>query len=209
MNTLFGCVHGDGTDGETSDGGNVTGSTTLCLNDEDTTTRGSSRLLDGIAVVDQSVQASIATNGVFGTRNVVGNSCGKNDDRDLEGIVVASGLAKLRDGGESLETTNDEESVNLVVGKSIRDTVVVLGGSSTVGTDFGTTLAGPVLGIEPLDLTDGALLILVVAGEAGEAVVQSDRCVAAGETVGGGGTGGSVHTTGGSSDVNNTNTETL
>ena len=166
-------------------------------------------MLDGIAVVDQSVQTGVATNGVLGTGDVVGDGCGKNDDGDLEGIVVASGLAKLRDGSEGLETTDNEESIDLVVSEGVRDTVVVLGRSSTVGSNLGTTLAGPVLGIEPLDLADRGFLILVVAGESRETVVEGDGGVATGKTVGSGSTGGSVHTTSRGSDVDDTNAHAL
>lgn len=166
-------------------------------------------MLDGIAVVDQGVQTGVTTNGVLGARNVVGDGCGKNDDGDLEGIVVASRLAELRDGSESLEATDNEESIDLVVFEGVRDTIVVLGGSSTVGSNLGTTLAGPVLSIEPLDLTDRGFLILVVAGESRETVVEGEGSVAAGKTVGCGGAGGSVHTTSRGSDVDDTNTHAL
>lgn len=166
-------------------------------------------MLDGIAVVNQGVQTGVATNRVLGTRDVVGDGCRKNDDGDLESVVVASGLAKLRDGCESLETTDNEESIDLVVGKGVRDTIVVLGRSSTVGSNLGTTLAGPVLGVEPLDLADRGFLILVVAGESRETVVEGERSVTTGKTVGSGGTGGSVHTTSGGSDMDDTNTHAL
>ena len=59
VDAVLGCVDGERTDRETGDGGNVTGFTTLCFDDEDTATRGGGGLTAGIGVLNEGIQACV------------------------------------------------------------------------------------------------------------------------------------------------------
>lgn len=122
---------------------------------------------------------------------------------------MLSGLSELTDGSERLETTDDEQSVDLVLVEAFSRCLDIFRGKASVRSDFGTTLAGPAFGIEPSDVADRALLVVVVSAKAGESVVKSDRGVASIETVCDNSTGGRVHATGWGTNVDDTDALTL
>jgi hypothetical protein len=68
----------------------VTTSSSLSLDDEDSVPRGRSGLLDGVASFDEDVDRRIGPDRPFGDRNVVRDGGGKVDERDFESLVAVS-----------------------------------------------------------------------------------------------------------------------
>lgn len=93
-------------------------------------------------------------------------------------------LPQLADSSEGLETTDHEECLNIVFVKDLGNTLKassLISGQTTVGADLRTTPTNPALGIQPVDLADGAQrLIGVVATKTRETIIEGDGSVAAG-----------------------------
>ncbi|KAH6605180.1 hypothetical protein Trco_006887 [Trichoderma cornu-damae] len=160
--SLFGDVNGRGAHAEAAQRGDVARAPALGLDDEDAASGGGSGLLDLVAVVDQLVQARVRSQRVFGAGDV------------------------LRDGVERLEAANDEERIEFVLLDEVGNQLHAgLRGQLAVGANLGAALAGPAVDLEPVERPDSSKgRIAVMAGESGEAVVDSQRLVSAREAVG-------------------------
>jgi hypothetical protein len=112
---------------------------------------------------------------------------------------------------ERLESTNQQQSLDVIfLEQSRNDVEARFGGQLPIGTDLGTALGRPAVDFKPLEVAHCAKgLIVMVAREAGEAVVDGDGVVAARHAVGDGGAGGGVHASGWGTDVDDADAHLL
>jgi hypothetical protein len=97
------------------------------------------------------------------------------NERDTKGGVVLAALLEDVEGGHSFEATDDEESVDLVLGELGRDASEVGIGEGTVGTELGSTASRPLVDTEPAELGD------VAVEETNESIVDGNGSVAVAE----------------------------
>lgn len=112
--------------------------------------------------------------------------------RDLELLVVRPRLVELVKRDHRLESTDNQQAVDLVLGELRRDPLHVGIGEGTVRAEFGTAAGAPLVDAEPGKLGD------VAFEETDETVVDCDGGVTVAEAVADGGTGGGVDSSGGS-----------
>lgn len=106
------------------------------------------------------------------------------NERDAKGGVLLAALLEDVEGGHSLETTDNEESVNLVLGELGGDASEVGVGEGTVGSELGSTASRPLVDTEPAELGD------IAVQETDESVVDGDGSVAVTEAAKAKGEGG-------------------
>jgi len=210
IDPFLGDIDRRGAHGQTGGRGDVARLAALGLDDEHAASRRRRGLADSVAEGDQGVETGVAAERVLGAGHVVGDGGGQDDERDAERRVLVSGATQLADGREGLEAANDEEGVEAVALEAIGSGLHVLGRQAAVGANLRAALVDPVVRLEPLNLADRAdRLVIVVAAQAGEAVVDGNGGVAAGQAVGHGGARRGVHATGRGADVDNRNAHAL
>jgi hypothetical protein len=129
---------------------------------------------------------------------------------DLERLVVLTSLAQLGHCCEGLETTDNEQRLDVVLLKNKGAGLEIFAGQTTVGTNLRSTLGSPCLSVYPLNFTNGTDgLVRVVTDNTRETVVERNWCVATGNAVCHRRASGCVHTTSWGTNVDDTNTHTL
>lgn len=128
-----------GTHGKGSEHGNVTASSSLSLNHENTIPTSTSTLLDRVASVDEHVDTRIGSDTPLGDGNIVGNGGGKVNERDTKFRVLLTSSFEDLETDHTLETSDDEERVDLVFAELGSDAGEVSVGQSSVGSEFRST----------------------------------------------------------------------
>jgi hypothetical protein len=164
----------------------------LGLNNEHPVPARRRRLLDRVASIDKDVDRRVGTDGPLGDGDVVRDGRREVNHRDLERLVPLPRLVELVQRNHALESTDNQERVDLVLLELLCDALHVGIGQGTVRTELGTTAGTPLVDAEPGELGD------VAFEETDETVVNRDGSVAVAETVADGGTGGGVDSSSGS-----------
>lgn len=161
-------THSQGT--ERSD---VTALSTLRLNNKDSVPAGGCRLLDCVTGIDQRVQRRIATEREVRKRDVVGDRAGQVDHGDLEGGVRSPVLLEDHDRVERLESTDDEQGIDVVSLEGAGHLSEIRAWQCPVRTEVSTTSGRPCVDSQPGQFGH------IIVDQALETVVDRDGRVSA------------------------------
>lgn len=184
-----------GTYSKSTDNGNVPALSTLGLDNEDAVATRASALLDCVTSIHKCVDRRVRAQTPLGQRDVVRDGSRQVCERDAErGIRFPSSFKDL-ECAEPLKSSDDQQSLDVVLLEFGRDTTKVDVGKSPVCAELGAAACGPIVNTEPGRLED------VVLKETAEAVVHSKRSVSMPDAVTDGSARCGVHSSCGSTDA--------
>lgn len=201
IDALLRDVDRGGTDGESRHHSQETRLASVDLDDKDALPAGGGTLFDGIAGFHDGVQTGVTSQTELSTRDVVADGGGDVDHGHAEGRVYVAGVAHLETGSVGLETTDQDQTLDVELLELVGNHTEIERGLVSVGTKLTSSVSNPAIDIHPLQLLDKT------SHESREAVVDTKGDVSTVASVADNSTDGSVHTACGRTDVDDTDAQ--
>ena len=109
--------------------------TTHRLHNEDSPLGSLGRLADPVADLGDLVQSRVRPDGEVGARDVVGDGGRQDHHGDPELLELLASLGELENGLESLEASNDDKTLDLVLSELVSAGLVVVSWESSLGVE--------------------------------------------------------------------------
>lgn len=171
------------------------------LDDKDTLPAGGGTLLDGIAGIHDGVQTGIASQTKLSTRDVVADGGGDVNHGHTEGRVYVAGVAHLETGSVCLETTDQDQTLDVELLELVGNHTEIERGLVSVGTELTSSVSNPAIDVHPLQLFDKT------SHKTREAVVDTKGDMSTVASIADSSTDGSIHTACGRTDVDDTDAQ--
>ena len=105
------------------------------LHNEDSPLGSLGRLADPVADLGDLIESRVRPDGEVGARDVVRDGGRQHHHRNTELLELLASLGELEHCLESLESSNDDQTLNLVFGQLVSAGLVVVGGKGSLGAE--------------------------------------------------------------------------